>query len=201
MRSLLHPGPDGVGIELVEFIAVPYPRISRLLRDRRSELFGVGGDERGGSGRTEVGVALGQFRLGVDVETRVTEFSAYRLPIPSCSVSIECAPVRVGRYMRGMEAEMTVYPVTRASSVLWLEGIYRLAPGHSPDRLIVRRVVRACVEDLFDRVVQTIRTEAEASAPSRGSSARSRPAAGTLPDHAPATEQHAPGKRGVPIGA
>ena len=117
MRSLLHPGADGVGIELVEFIAVPYPRISRFLRDRRSELFGTGGDEHIGPARTEVGVALGQFRLGVDVETRVTDFSSYRLPIPSCSVSIECVTIRVGRYMRGMEAEVTAYPVTRASSV------------------------------------------------------------------------------------
>ena len=191
MSSLLHPRTSDIAIELVDFVAVPYPRVNRFLRHRLPELFGAGD---AGAAKTELGVPLGQLRLAVDVMTRVVDVADSRFPIPGCTVTLECVPVRGGRYMKGMSAAITAYPVRRASSVLWMAGTYRPVPGRSPDRLFARRVVRAFVEDMFDGLVETIRTHCEVG-PRQGTVASPMPLVARLSGSAWADIEPATGDR------
>jgi hypothetical protein len=124
-----------------------------------------------GAPRTELDAEASRPLPEADVELRVVHFTTTRLPMRSCEATIECSAVRVGRYVEGIQADVTVYPVSHAMTVLWMDETHLLTSGHRPNRLLARRAGRACMADLFERLVQMIRTETEATASDGGRSA------------------------------
>jgi hypothetical protein len=162
------PAPRGGRIELVDFVDVTYPRVKQLLRDRWADVFGAGHPDHTDAATTAFGMKFGQVRLQTDVEIRLVDFTATRHPMRSCQATIECTPLQIRRYVTGLQSEVTAYPMSCAVTVLWLEASYeRLAC--SPSWLPINRIVRACVEDRFNRVAQTVREMAAPHDPNQRS--------------------------------
>ena len=150
-------------IELVDFVDVAYPRVKQLLRDRWADVFGAGHPDHANAATTAFGVKVGQVRLQTDVEIRMVDFTATRHPTRSCKTTIECTPLQMRRYVTSLRTEVTAYPMSPSVSVLWLEASYEPL-AHSPSWLPINRVIRACIEDRFNRVAQTVREIAGPSA-------------------------------------
>jgi hypothetical protein len=106
-------------------------------------------------------VELGGLEVGTDITIKVVGFEEFENP-PRLRVKIAWQAAKAAAIFPSMEAELSVYPLSKEETQLDLHGLYRPplgAIGNAVDSLVGHRIAEASVHRFVSDVAALLRAE------------------------------------------